>query len=79
MQNQGEHNRFSQGKEVNNVKLCDLKIGNDVVCEVTADYPLLFSVRPRLNKQWLREVMATAINGYFLRRRNKPSCEVIRA
>lgn len=72
-------NRFSQVNEVNNVKLHDLKIGNDLVCEVTADYPLLFSLRPTLNQDWLRGVMACAINGYFLHRRNKRKREVVRA
>lgn len=79
MRKRSDTNQFSQVKEVNNVKLCDLKIGNDVVCEVTADYPLLFSITPTINKQWLREVMASAINGYFLRRRNKQKCDVVRA
>lgn len=79
MRKPAARNRFSQVNEVNNVKLHDLKIGNDLVCEVTADYPLLFSLRPTLNQDWLRGVMASAINGYFLRRRNKRKHDVVRA
>ena len=79
MRKPAAQNRFSQVNEVNNVKLHDLKIGNDLVCEVTADYPLLFSLRPTLNQDWLRGVMASAINGYFLRRKNKRKCDVVRA
>lgn len=54
-------------------------MGNDVVCEVTADYPLLFGIRPNLNKGWLRGVLATALNGYFLKKRNAERREVIKA
>jgi len=50
------------------MKLCSLAIKSDLVCEVTAEYPLLFSLPPKLNKTWLREVLSSALRSYFLRR-----------
>jgi hypothetical protein len=54
-------------------------MGNELVCDVTADYPLFFSITPRLNKMWLREVLASALNSYFMRRKNNQKCDVVRA
>jgi len=54
-------------------------MGNEVVCEVTADYPLLFSIPPKLNKGWLRGILANAISNYFTRHRNVRKHEVVRA
>lgn len=79
MRKNGRSNSFCETRRVNNVKLCSIQMGNEVVCEVTADYPLLFGIPPKLNKSWLREVLATALNGYFLRKRNTEKREVVRA
>ena len=64
---------------VNFVKLCSLVIRNELVCEVTAEYPLLFSLPPKLDKMWLREVLASAIRSYFLHHRNSGKCDVVKA
>ena len=61
------------------MKLCSLSIRDDLVCEVTADYPLLFSLPPKLDKTWLREVLASALRSYFMRRRSSPKGDVVRA
>jgi hypothetical protein len=79
MRHNSKPNSFSVGKRVNDVKLLSLRMNGETVCEVTADYPLLFSVRPAINKSWIRGVLAHAIQGYFLRRSSKEKCDVVRS
>jgi hypothetical protein len=62
-----------------NARLFSLKLENETVCEVTAEYPLFFSLRPKLNKAWLLEVIASALRGYLLRRRVQDDCGVVKA
>jgi hypothetical protein len=61
------------------MKLCSLTIKESLVCEVTAEYPLIFGLAPRLSPAWLREVLASAIHNYFEHRRNNGKPGVFRA
>jgi hypothetical protein len=51
------------------VKLYCLKINDEVVCEVTSDVPAWLPVRPRLDRGWLRGLVAQVLRDYFRSRK----------
>lgn len=61
------------------VTLYRLEVNGETICEVAIDLPAWFPVKPRLNRSWLRPLVATALRNYFSRCQNVPDREVVKA
>lgn len=49
------------------MKLYELAVNNEVICEVTMDVPAWLPVKPRVPRTWLRVLAAQAFREFFNR------------
>ena len=61
------------------VQLYCLKVNGRTVCEVTSEVPSWLPIRPKLDRKWLRQVVAQAIGEYFCPRNKFSSQGVVTA
>jgi len=68
LQNKVGEKSVLPGVRLINVQLYSLQVNGETICEVTADVPVWLPP-PKLDRKWLRGVVAMAISHYFSRRK----------